>query len=61
LRCTLEVPFLGFGYPFNGFSLQRPLEVSFNSQRSWASPFEAFFQPGIEILVSKTPSVLAFS
>jgi hypothetical protein len=44
LPCTLEVPSLGFGYPFDGFSSLRTLEVSFNLQRSWASPFEAFLQ-----------------
>jgi hypothetical protein len=44
LPCTLEVPPLGFGYPFDGSKLLRTLEASFNSQRSWASPFEAFLQ-----------------
>jgi hypothetical protein len=61
LRCTLEVPPLGFGYPFDGFSSSRSSEVSFNFQRSWASPFEALFQPVIENHVSMISSVLALS
>jgi hypothetical protein len=44
LPCTLEVPPLGFGYPFDGFSSLRTLEAFFSFQRSWASPFEAFLQ-----------------
>jgi hypothetical protein len=57
LRCTLEVPSLGFGYPFDGFKLSKSSEASFSFQRSWASPFEALFQPGIERLF---PRVLPF-
>jgi hypothetical protein len=45
LPCTLEVPSVGFGYPFDGVSLTATSEASFSSQRSWASPFEAFLQP----------------
>lgn len=45
LPCTLEVPSLGFGYPFDGVSSLRTLEASFSLLRSWASPFEAFLQP----------------
>jgi hypothetical protein len=41
--CTPEVPPAGFGYPLGGVSLLGPLEVSFNLQRSWASPYRAFF------------------
>jgi hypothetical protein len=44
LPCTLEVPPLGFGYPFDGVSSLQTSEASFSSQRSWASPFEAFLQ-----------------
>jgi hypothetical protein len=61
LLCTLEVPSLGFGYPFDGFQLSESSEVFFNSQRSWASPCEALFQPAIEYSVSRTSSVLALS
>jgi len=50
LLCTLEVPPLGFGYPFDGFKLSESLEVFFSFQRSWASPYEAFFQPAIKPL-----------
>jgi hypothetical protein len=59
LLCTLEVPPLGFGYPFDGFKLSESLEVSFSFQRSWASPYEALFQPAIENPVSRVSSVLA--
>jgi hypothetical protein len=42
---SLDVPSLGFGYPFDGFSSLKTLGASFSSQRSWAFPFEAFLQP----------------
>jgi hypothetical protein len=61
LLCTLEVPPLGFGYPFDGFKLSKTSEVSFSSQRSWAFPYEALFQPGIGHPVSRIPSALALS
>lgn len=55
-RClaSREDPLPGFGYPLSG-PMRRPLGISFNPQRSWASPFEAFLRPGDRKLVSQLP------
>lgn len=53
------VPPVGFGYPFGGFSLLQSWGVSFNSQRSWASLFEALFRSNDRIRFSTSSSALA--
>lgn len=60
MPCLLEVPSLGFGYPFDGVSHLKTLGASFSSQRSWAFPFEAFLRQLIEILFPKSPPFLRF-
>jgi hypothetical protein len=41
--------------PFQRPSVSKPWEVSFNSQRSWASPFRAFLRPGDREAISRSP------
>jgi len=55
LPCAPEVPPLGFGYPFGGIQVTRPLGAYFSSQRSWASPFKALLRPGDRKVLSHLP------
>lgn len=57
----MKVPPSGFGYPLGGFDSHISLEVCFNFQRSWASPFRAFLFSGDRECVSAYSSALALS